>query len=301
MKKSNLVILILSVCVLFSQPAFGQTAPDLDYSVEMPSIDRIEGSMAVPANFDLLMQGILKIFADSDDDGNVSQIEADALWDSLSDEQKANMSLRLEDLEPLIEESIGIDFDEPISVEVLAMELKGLVGPVNSSTPLAFVITFNAEFDVSSTIIHTISFGIDETYEGDVDFEFIAPSGWEVDRVSGLTGLDIDGREVHGTPHSQVNIRISEDIGDQFVILCLILIIVGIVIVITIIFILVRISQKKKEAKALEPPGPSMAAPLSSEFAMACAQCGGHATYVPQYQKYYCNNCEKYCFTEERN
>ena len=295
MKKSNLVILGLSVLALFSATALGQNAPDLDYSVEMPSIDRIEGSMAVPANLDLITQGILKIFADTNDDDNVSQAEADALWDGLSDEQKANMSLRLEDLEPLIEESIGIDFESPSSVEVLAMEIEGLVGPVNSSTPFAFVITFNAEFDVDTSIIHTISFGIDETYEGDVDFEFIAPLGWEVDSATGLTGLDIEGREVHGTPHSQIDIRISQEIGEEVAIICLVLTLIGIILLITIIFVLVRVLKGKSSPPTPLPPGPSQAPPLSSEFAQACVNCGGNLTYVPQYQRYYCYNCGKYC------
>jgi hypothetical protein len=240
------------------------------------------------------MQGIIKIFADSDDDDNVSQAEADAFWDSLSDEQKANMSLRLEDLEPLIAESVGIDFQRPHTVEVEDLEITGLVGPVNSSIPLVFVISFNAEFNVSSSILHTISFGIDESYEGDVDFEFIGPPGWEVDSATGLIGADIDGREVHGTPHSQVNIRMSEEIDEGVITLCLVLMLLGIVVIIIIILVVVLVIRGKKSSEPL-PPGPSQAPPLSSEFAQACSDCGGHLTYVPQYQRYYCHNCKKYC------
>jgi hypothetical protein len=246
LRKIKFAILAFLILILHITGGSAQDDLDLDYSITMPSIEVIQGSLAVPAPLDLLTQGILKIFADADSDGNITQEEADALIDGMSEETKANMSLRLEDLEPLIQTSVGIDYRESRTLEVLDMKLAGLVGPVNSSTPLAFIISFTAEFNVEDRIGHTISFGIDESYAGDVDFEFTAPEGWEVDRVSGLTGESIEGRNVYGTPISQVDISISEEISTDFVYICIGISIVVVVAIIIVIFLVLRKSKSKK-------------------------------------------------------
>jgi hypothetical protein len=322
-----LIIILLILCS-FANSAQGQL--DLDYSVEMPSIDTIEGSMAAPANIDLLTQAILKIFADSDDDDFITQAEADTLWDSMPEEERANLSLGLEDLEPLIERSIGIDFQRPRSVEVLDMEIVGLVGPVNSSQPLGFLISFIAEYDVSGSILHTISFGINESYTGDIDFEFTAPEGWEVDRVTGLSGSTIEGRKVYGTPVSQINIWISEGAAEDVILLCLA---IGIIIVVAIVLVIVLLLRKRKESTTqaqpqypqqqapqayqapppqqnVPPPPPSQQVrrpppppaqvrqnrvpPPPPTAPRTCFQCGGNLNYVQAYQRYYCPTCRQY-------
>lgn len=250
--KIGYLILPLIIILSVSFPAFGQGVLDLDVAINMPDIETMEGSMSVPANLDLLTQSIIKIFADSDDDGNISSEEADAFWDTLTEEEKANLSLRLEDLEPIIQHSVGIDYNEPWQVEVTEMGIHGLVGPVNSSTTLSFVITFNAEFNVQESHTHTISIGINESYSGDVDFEFIVPDGWEVDRVTGLTGSTVEGRNVYGTPIGQVDIRISEEIGTDILYICVGIGVGVIVVIILIVFLLVR--KKKEETLTMQPP-----------------------------------------------
>lgn len=296
MRKLNLVILAFLILGLQSIDASAQDELDLDYSISMPSIEIIEGNMAVPANLDLLTQGILKIFADSDGDDYVTQEEADALIDDLSNETKANMSLRLEDLEPLIQTGVGIDLQEPRTLEVLDMKIAGLVGPVNSSTPLAFIISFSAEFSIQDRIGHTISFGFNESYSGDVDFKFTAPSGWEVDKVSGLSGQSIEGRNVFGTPISQVDISISEEIGVEFIVVCFG---IGIVAVVTIILIVFFILKKKKSESSQTPtkqyPQYQTQPPLQPQPAPnICIQCGSNMAWVQQNQRYYCNTCSQY-------
>jgi hypothetical protein len=239
------VISLSIVLILLASLGFGcQGQVDIDISITMTDIDTIEGSMVVPANIDLLMQGILKIFADTDRDGNISQEEADGLLDVLSEEERANMSLRMEDLEPVIRNGIGIDFQRPHTVEVQEMRITGLVGPVNSSQPLGIDISFIAEFDINSGLIHTISIGVNESYTGDVDFEFTAPEGWEVDNVQGLSGSTIEGRKVYGTPVSQINIRISEEAAEEVILLCLA---IGIIVVVAIVLVIVLLLRKRKE------------------------------------------------------
>lgn len=303
MRKLNLVVLAFLVLGLHTIEASAQDELDLDYSISMPSIDIIQGSMAVPANLDLLTQGILKIFADSDNNGHVTQEEADALFEDLSDETKANMSLRLEDLEPLIQTSVGIDLQEPRTLEVLDMKIAGLVGPVNSSTPLAFIISFNAEFNVEDRIAHTISFGFNESYSGDLDFKFTAPSGWEVDGVSGLSDQSIEGRNVYGTPISQVDINISEEIQTDTILIC---VGIGIVFLVTIIIILFFILKKGKSAgsqtpkkqfpqsQAMAPAQPYQTQPPPQPAPNICKQCGSNMSWEQQYQRYYCNTCGQY-------
>ncbi len=238
------VIDSLLVLIILISMSFGcQGQADIDITITMTEIDTIEGSMVVPANIDLLMQGILKIFADSDDDGNITQEEADGLLGVLSEEERANMSLRLEDLEPVIRNGIGIDFQRPQTVEVQEMRITGLVGPTNSSQPLGIDISFIAEFDVDSSIFHTISIGVNESYTGDVDFEFTAPEGWEVDSVTGLSGSTIEGRKAYGTPVSQINIRISEGSTEEVILLCLA---IGIIVVFVILLVIVLLLRSRK-------------------------------------------------------
>ena len=240
-------ILQLSVIlIILASLSFGcQGQVDIDITITMTDIDTIEGSMVVPANIDLLMQGILKIFADSDGDGNITQDEADALLDTLSEEERANMSLRMEDLEPVIRNAIGIDFQRPQSVEVQEMRITGLVGPTNGSLPLGIDISFVAEFDVGSSIFHTISIGVNESYTGDVDFEFTAPEGWEVDSVTGLAGSSIEGRKAYGTPVSQINIKISEEATEEVILLCLA---IGIIVIVVIVLVLVLLLRSRKSS-----------------------------------------------------
>jgi hypothetical protein len=254
------VISLSIVLILLTSLGFGcQGQVDIDISITMTDIDRIEGSMVVPANIDLLMQGILKIFADSDSDGNITQGEADALLDTLTEEERANMSLRMEDLEPVIRNGIGIDFQRPQTVEVQEMRITGLVGPTNGSQPLGIDISFIAEFDVGSSIFHTISIGVNESYTGDVDFEFTAPEGWEVDSVTGLSGSTIEGRKAYGTPVSQINIRISEEAAEDVILLCLAIGIIVIVVIVLVIVLLLR-SRKSSTTSQAQPQYPQQQA-----------------------------------------
>jgi hypothetical protein len=169
MRGMNCILIVILLTGLPFLPAMAQETLDLDISMEMPNIETIEGSMSVPAPLSLLLQGIIKIFADENGDGNISQAEADDFLDLMPQDQRDNLSLSLDDLEPHIQNSIGIDFRAPRTIEVLDMEFIGLVGPVNSSEPLGFLISFHAEFNVDDSLTHTISIGINESYTGDVD------------------------------------------------------------------------------------------------------------------------------------
>lgn len=238
-------------------PVLGQESLELDISMEMPNIETIEGSMSVPANLNLLMQGIIKIFADENGDDYITQAESDAFLDLMPEDERDNLSLSLEDLEPVIQTGIGIDFRQPRTIDVLDMEFIGLVGPVNSSQPLGFLITFHAEFYVDDSYSHTISIGVNESYTGDVDFEFTVPSGWEIDSVSGLSGKTIEGRTVYGTPVSQVNIQISEELSDEVVYVC---IGIGVAVFLIIVFIIGLLLWKKGKKDPNAPVEPPMGA-----------------------------------------
>ena len=251
MKTTYKAIFLFTILGLVISPVHGQESLDLDFSLEMPDIDTIEGSISAPANLNLLLQGIIKIFADENGDGNITQAEADSFLDIIPEEERANLSLRLEDLEPIIQAGIGIDYQEPRAVEVLDMEFIGLVGPVNSSQPLGFLISFKADYNIDDSFTHTISIGVNESYTGDVDFEFTIPSGWEVDRVSGLTGKTVEGRTVYGTPIGQVDIRISEEVGTEAIYLC---IGIGVVIIIVIIIVIVLLLKRKGKEAPVAPP-----------------------------------------------
>ena len=237
-------------------PVLGQDSLELDISMEMPNIETIEGSMSVPANLNLLLQGIIKIFADENGDDYITQAESDAFLDLMPEEERDNLSLSLEDLEPLIQTSIGIDFRQPTTIDVQDMEFIGLVGPVNSSQPLGFLVTFRAEFNVFDSLSHTISIGINESYTGDVNFEFTIPSGWDFDTVSGLLDSDIEGQTVYGTPVSQINIEISEGLSDEVLYICIgIGAAVFIIIVIVIALLLWKKGKKDPNAPREQYPG----------------------------------------------
>jgi hypothetical protein len=330
MKKRICAFLFLFILCVNVVSVFGQEEVELDYSLDMPDIETLEGTLSAPANIDLFTQAIIKIFVDTDSDGNITVAEAEALWDIFTDEQRANMSLATDDLEPLIQNSIAMDNDAPRSVEVLDMDIFGLVGPTNGSTPLAFVISFHAEFDVTDSITHIVSIGVNESFTGDVDFDFSAPSGWEVASVEGLSGSTIEGRNVYGTPVSQVNVRIREEVAEEVLLICATL---GIIVLVVIILIIVLLVRKKKSAATTQlpaqyPPSPSeqsqpyqapppaqypssppvqsqpyQAPPPPQQYqtppppqpaANTCPQCGGSLTFVQTYNRYYCPTCEQY-------
>jgi hypothetical protein len=257
LRRIKYVLLTVLILSIHTTGGSAQNDLDLDYSITMPSIELIEGSLAVPAPLDLITQGIIKIFADTDGDDNITQEEADALYDGLSDNTKANLSLRREDLEPLIQTSVAIDNRIPRTLEVLDMEIAGLVGPVNSSTPLALIISFTAEFNVDDRIGHTVSFAVNESYAGDVDFSFTAPEGWEVDKVSGLTGYTIEDRNVYGTPVSQININLSEGISDDIVLICMSIGMIIVLVIVLIIFLVWRKSRSQKTQTSHYPQQPA--------------------------------------------
>jgi hypothetical protein len=172
----------------------------------------------------------------------------------MPEEERDNLSLSLEDLEPIIQTGIGIDFRQPRTIDVLDMEFIGLVGPVNSSQPLGFEITFIAVFAVDDSMFHTVSIGVNESYTGDVDFEFTVPQGWEIDSTSGLSGSDIVGRTVYGTPVSQVNIEISEELSDDVVYACIGIGAAVFIIVVVIVAFLLWKKGKKDPNAPVEPP-----------------------------------------------
>jgi hypothetical protein len=289
--------------------------------MEMPNIETIEGTMSVPAPLNLLLQGLIKIFADDDGDGNITQAESDAFLDLMPEDERDNLSLSLDDLEPVIQTGLGIDFRQPRTVEVLDMDFIGLVGPVNSSEPLGFLITFHAEFNVEDSISHTISIGVNESYTGDVDFEFTVPSGWKIDGVTGLSGSTIEGRTVYGTPVTQINIMIMEEIVEDILYICIGIGVVIIVVIIIAIVLLLKKKGKKDAAPVQQYPAtapapypvmqpqqpPPRPAPPPQQFqevrappppvqpaVNACPVCRGPLSFVQQYQRYYCNNCRQY-------
>jgi parallel beta-helix repeat protein len=299
-------------------------AIDVDYVISMPDIETMEGYFSMPANIDLFTQGLIKFIADTNNDENVSAEEADALLNELSEEDRARWSLRAEDLESVLQKSIGIDFSEPTQIEISDIEIGGLEGPVDSPVPLSVIIHFQATFDVSENYKHTVSIGINASYTGDIDFEFTIPSGWKIDRVEGLSGSNIDGRTVTGEPTGQVDIYIIEEGAEEALLICLGAAIIVIIIVIVIIVLLLK---KKKSTSAQQPaaqapvtpspyqppsqtppatpppppqptaqpppttpppPPPAQAAPH------VCPVCRGSMSFVQQYQRYYCNNCRQY-------
>jgi len=107
------ILIVMLLAGLPFLPAMAQETLDLDISMEMPNIETIEGSMSVPAPLGLLLQGIIKIFADGDGDGNITQAEADDFLNLMPEDERENLSLSLDDLEPHIQNSIGIDFRAP--------------------------------------------------------------------------------------------------------------------------------------------------------------------------------------------
>jgi hypothetical protein len=126
-----------------------------------------------------------------------------------------------------------------------------------------------------------------------------------VDGVSGLSGQSIEGRNVYGTPHSQVDINISEEIQADTLIIG---VGIGIVFLVTIIIILFYVLKKRKSESSQTPtkqypqyqttasaqPQPYQTQSPPPPAGNICRQCGSNMSWVQQYQRYYCNTCRQY-------
>jgi len=307
------ILLVVVIASPFSQAA---DYPDVDVELSMPDITTLQGKMIIPADVSLLIQVLIKLAADSNGDGTVSAQEEQDVWLLLPDEEMANLSLSLKDMEPVIAQGIGMDGAPPASVVASSMDLYGLQGPVNSSTTLSIGVTFSAKFNTAESASHIVGIAINASYTGDIFFSFRAPEDWEITDVQGLSGLNKDGMVVQGEPVGTVNVFLRERtllLGGVYICGG-----IGVVALVLILVLVILVLRRKKSTVTAVQGQPVEVIPLShaSQYAHAapapqyvqpatphaqrqygqygCPTCGFAMTYIPQYQRYFCYNCQRY-------
>lgn len=172
-------------------PQAGAVVKDERRVVVFDSMDHATIEMSGTFSGDEARQ--LRLFMDTDSDGNVSLAEAQ------QGEEDMRLAANDHDTPPFA----TLDGGDPVNRTFTAIRLDGIVGPSEATTPFWANRTLDMRFAPNGAeATHTLVFQVDEPGRL-AAWHFTAPSGFEISDVRGLRVTSQDAQSVDGFPEAR--------------------------------------------------------------------------------------------------